>query len=424
MSENETALAQQTPQQLAANPFDRPARNPDAVSMLGMTFEEVQQTLALCEGFATTGFFFEKNNVRSTKWQLFVKGTYGRSLGLDFMTSLSVIYIVEGKPCIGAHAMASAIKGSAKYDYRVTAWDDQACVITFLDRKTGENIGESSFTWAEAVRARLTNKDNWQKYPKSMLLNRAVSMGYRAHCPDAFNGQVVYTDDELEGEGQTLSLGGGPPALPARRPRASREDLPGEEVIEAEVVTPAETATAVPGVQTDPVQEAKPSKRVQRLEVQPQEAPAETETPADGPDAAPEAETAPVVSQDAPKPTAEEKQARFAAQQEVEKHYTAITGKPAGGLTEDRERCEDYIRRTLGAPVPKRLAAMPLEDLQQVLAEMTSISTLQEAVYLAAGVTGWFDLRPLLVDRGLQPQETEAFVTAPEWVAFSEVFGA
>lgn len=74
-----------------------------------------------------------------------------------------------------------------------------ACVIDFFEIRNGKRtkIGTESFDAEEAKAAGLTNKQNWQKYPKAMMFARCISNGVRTYCPDVFSGMLVYTPDEL-----------------------------------------------------------------------------------------------------------------------------------------------------------------------------------------------------------------------------------
>ncbi len=90
---------------------------------------------------------------------------------------------------------------AGKYDYRAMVTDDEAR-IEFRQRTNDggwETIGITSFTMDDAKRAGLGG-DNWRKYPKAMLFARAISAGYKAHCPDALGAAPVYVEAHGESE--------------------------------------------------------------------------------------------------------------------------------------------------------------------------------------------------------------------------------
>src|SRR5262245_7713986 len=172
----------------------------------------IQQTseVVLCEldqrrakAYAASGYWPDAK----TQAQALVKVEAGRELGLPAMLAMSEVYIIEGKPSLGAGAYAALVKGSPKYDYRVLILDNEHCAIRFLERRTGEVIGESMFSVADAERAGLLNKGPWKQYPRNMLFARAMSNGVAWFCPDVTMGRT-YMPEELG------DLEAPPPPLP------------------------------------------------------------------------------------------------------------------------------------------------------------------------------------------------------------------
>ena len=125
----------------------------------------------------------------------------GRGLGITDFDAMSGLHIIKGKAVLAANLMAAAIQRAGKYDYRAMVTDDEAR-IEFRQRTNDggwETIGITSFTMDDAKRAGLGG-DNWRKYPKAMLFARAISAGYKAHCPDALGAAPVYVEAHGESE--------------------------------------------------------------------------------------------------------------------------------------------------------------------------------------------------------------------------------
>ncbi len=116
----------------------------------------------------------------------------GREMGFGPFASMTGIYIISGRPSIGANLMAAAVKASGRYNYRVVQMDDAACEIAFFEG--GKECGRSRFTLDEARKAGTKNLD---KFPRNMLFARAMSNGCRWYCPDVFLGAPTYTPEEL-----------------------------------------------------------------------------------------------------------------------------------------------------------------------------------------------------------------------------------
>lgn len=132
----------------------------------------------------------------------------GKELGVGPMISLSKLYIVNGKIGVEAVIMGDKIKQSGRYDYRIKELNNEKCELLFFEY--GKPVGNSVFTIKDAEKAGLTNKDVWKKYPRNMLLGRALSNGARWYCPDVLHGAYTYEEMELEvdGSGNLIRKGG------------------------------------------------------------------------------------------------------------------------------------------------------------------------------------------------------------------------
>jgi hypothetical protein len=121
----------------------------------------------------------------------------GRELGLTAMQSTRSLFFVEGKVTLSADLMVALVKKHPECEYfRVVEATSERCICE--TKRSGEEPTRMEWTMADAQRASLTGKDNWKKYPKSMLRARASSELCRAVYPDALMG--VYEPDELQRE--------------------------------------------------------------------------------------------------------------------------------------------------------------------------------------------------------------------------------
>lgn len=146
------------------------------------------EIMSIGKAFAESGMFPDTK----TAAQAVVKIQAGAEIGLPPFASMTGIHIIQGKPAIGAGLMASTVKGSGKYDYRVVEQNEKVCTIDFYQGK--EKIGTSTFTIEEARKAGTKNID---RFPKNMLFARAMSNGVKWFTPDVFAGPV-YTPEEMD----------------------------------------------------------------------------------------------------------------------------------------------------------------------------------------------------------------------------------
>lgn len=156
--------------------------------------EFIKGNMEIGQVFAESGMFAD---IKSAA-QAAVKIMAGKELGLSAFESMASIYIVNGKLALTSKAMASLIKKSKKYDYSVDELTAEICQITFYDISKEEHrpLGVSEFTFKDAAKAGLVNKDVWRNYPKNMLFARALSNGARFYCPDAICG--YYATEEFQ----------------------------------------------------------------------------------------------------------------------------------------------------------------------------------------------------------------------------------
>jgi hypothetical protein len=148
----------------------------------------ISELMNLAKAFAESGMFADTKSAA----QAIVKIQAGQEIGIPPFAAMTGIHIIQGKPTIGAGLIASRLKGSGKYDYRVVDASEKVCSIDFYQGNT--KIGNSTFTIEDARKALTKNID---KFPKNMLFARAISNGVKWYCPDIFSGPV-YVPEEMQ----------------------------------------------------------------------------------------------------------------------------------------------------------------------------------------------------------------------------------
>jgi len=148
----------------------------------------MDDAMKAAQAMAASGFFQDARQAA----QAVVKILTGQELGVGPFTSMTGVYIIQGRPALSANLMAAAVKRSGRYNFRVIELTDTRCEIIFFEG--GQECGRSVFTADEARKAGTKNMD---KYPRNMLYARAISNGVRWFCPDVLGGSPVYTPEEL-----------------------------------------------------------------------------------------------------------------------------------------------------------------------------------------------------------------------------------
>ena len=126
----------------------------------------------------------------------------GRELNLGPMAALRGLEVIDGSVTMKPEMMAARIL-SAGHSIQWVEASDKACTVRIV-RGDGLSEAESRFTLADAQRAGLAGKRNWQQWPGQMCRARALANAARMACPDVILGLDVADP----GEAATAPAGG------------------------------------------------------------------------------------------------------------------------------------------------------------------------------------------------------------------------
>lgn len=119
----------------------------------------------------------------------------GREIGIGDMAALRHIHVIDGKPGFSAEIMVVKVRRDGHSITTVGEITDKSVTVKGT-RGDNDDTMTYTFTAEMAERAGLLNKQNWKRYPESMLWARAVSQVCRMLFADCFAG-ATYTPDEL-----------------------------------------------------------------------------------------------------------------------------------------------------------------------------------------------------------------------------------
>lgn len=141
----------------------------------------------------------------------------GRELGLGAATSLDVIHIVEGKPCMSAHLIIDRAKRHPDCEYFRLIESDDTTAVYETKARSNPTPTRHSYTIEEAQRAgvapqnlratpaweqrgdrRVDVRSNWEKRPAEMLRKTCGTQLTRIEYPGAALG--LYAIEELSGD--------------------------------------------------------------------------------------------------------------------------------------------------------------------------------------------------------------------------------
>lgn len=216
-------------------------RGPEAVLALADDYWRLANRVAATE--------FVPKELRNRPEAVVAALLSGAERGLGPMESLRSISVIEGRPSLSAEAKRALVLAAG---HEIAIVESTATRCTVLGRRAGDDK-TTSFTWTidRARRANLVNKDNWRKYPESMLLARASSELCNAVFPDITAGLATTEEvaDELAAERATARRS--PPRRLAAPPTAEPVGIAGPAAPPAAAPAPVET-TATSTVESPP----------------------------------------------------------------------------------------------------------------------------------------------------------------------------
>lgn len=205
-------------------PENLPARPAKAPVALSRPLSDIDQAWRMAQALSQSSLL--PDALRNKAPDVLTMILYGQDLGLSPMQSIQGIYVVKGKPQLSAQTWI-ALTRKAGHRLKVTEHTAQTCTVEITRGDTGEAHAET-FTIEDARTAKLISNDTYSKYPKRMLLARAVSNCCRFICPEIALGFGV------EGEYAEPEPATSPDEALAQAVDARTE--PGPEVHEGEVV--------------------------------------------------------------------------------------------------------------------------------------------------------------------------------------------
>jgi hypothetical protein len=126
----------------------------------------------------------------------------GHELGIGPMQALQKIHVIDGRPAQAAELMRAIVQA---HGHEVWFEEMSTTSVTIVGRRA-DQTRETRVTWTmdDARKAGLADKQNWRKYPRSMLMARATGELCRAMFADVLAG-ISYTMEELS-DGEAIDV--------------------------------------------------------------------------------------------------------------------------------------------------------------------------------------------------------------------------
>ncbi len=116
----------------------------------------------------------------------------GAEIGLKPIQALHNIAVINGRPSLWGDVVIALVRSSGLCEYIHESYDEKTGVATCTGKRKGDPDEQSqTFSWEDAKKAGLINKNIWKQYPKRMLQMRARGFLLRDLWPDVLRGLIT-----------------------------------------------------------------------------------------------------------------------------------------------------------------------------------------------------------------------------------------
>lgn len=148
-----------------------------------LTMYSVQDMSTMAGAIAKSGLFGMKTPEQALALMLVAQAE-----GMHPATITQDYDIIQGRACRKTHSvMARFQQMGGKVEWHQL---DESVADGTFSHPAGGSL-RITWTFDQAKKANLTNKDNWKNYPRAMLRARCIAEGIRAVYPAAIGGMMV-----------------------------------------------------------------------------------------------------------------------------------------------------------------------------------------------------------------------------------------
>lgn len=197
------------------------------LSSLAQWALDAKQAFLVAQSLATTAFV--PAAMKGKPAEITAAILTGQEIGLQPMSALRSIDIIQGTPAMRANALRGLVQSRGHEVWVVESTETRAVVAG--QRHGSEREQRSVWTTDRAHKLGLTVKDNWKKQPGAMLIARATAEVCRLIASDVLLG-MPYAVEELDEA----------PAAAPKKTRRAPVDAPA--AVEPDLPTPEPAAPA------------------------------------------------------------------------------------------------------------------------------------------------------------------------------------
>lgn len=172
-----------------------PAPPPQRTTGVSAWVDIVAPAAELAKQIADTDFV--PKSLRGNPAQVTACILFGAEIGIGPLQSLAKINIIDGRPAPSAELARALCMGDGH-----DLWVEEATttrVVMGGKRANSSHVQKATWTMDDAKKAGLAGKQNWQRYPRQMLLARCSIELARMVAPDSLGGISVFAEELDDG---------------------------------------------------------------------------------------------------------------------------------------------------------------------------------------------------------------------------------
>lgn len=158
--------------------------------------KDINELWGICKTLSESAFV--PKDFRNRPGDVFAAIQHGAELGFSAMQSLQTIAPINGRPTVWGDGLLGLVLARPDCEDVAETWDEATqtakCVVTRLRQTVGgvkPRITERTFSFEDAKRAGLSNKDTYKQYMKRMLQMRARGFALRDAYADVLRGIIT-----------------------------------------------------------------------------------------------------------------------------------------------------------------------------------------------------------------------------------------
>ena len=168
----------------------------EPLSFLGIVPKTIAEIRQMAEVFAASDLV--PAAYRGKPGNVMVAWQYGAELGISYMQALRSIAVINGNPALWGQMRLALCQRHPDYvdtDVKVSG-EGESLAVTVTCKRRGRSDKTRTFSWKDAVKGRLTEKDTYKMWGVDMITHRAMKRATDAQWSDVLQGVACIEEEQ------------------------------------------------------------------------------------------------------------------------------------------------------------------------------------------------------------------------------------